>query len=90
MFYSPDSHEIEKGADRIVTQVLAPRMLSIFEPKIGIAVNEYLGIKNETPSIDQNGMLLKYFNCYDIIFFFPLQHKYLLKISTINFMKNLI
>lgn len=48
--------DIEEGADRILTQILAPRTLSVFEPKIANAVNEYLGIKNETPSIEQNGM----------------------------------
>lgn len=61
MFCRPDSLEIEKGADRIVTQVLAPRMLSVFEPKIALAVNEYLGIKNEAPPIDQNGKFFRIF-----------------------------
>lgn len=52
---------MEKGADRIVTQVLAPRMINIFEPKIIIAINEYLGIKNDAAlPIDQNSMLLRY------------------------------
>lgn len=64
MFCRPDSLEIERGADRIVTQVLAPRILSIFEPKVVIAINEYLGIKDEAAlPIDQNGMFLKYFSC---------------------------
>ncbi|XP_050058763.1 biorientation of chromosomes in cell division protein 1-like 1 [Aphis gossypii] len=53
-----DGHEtqdIEEGADRILTQVLAPRTLCVFEPKIAIAVDEYLGIKNEAPPIELNG-----------------------------------
>jgi len=28
----------------------------MFEPKIAIAVDEYLGIKNEAPPIELNGM----------------------------------
>lgn len=32
-------------------------MLSIFEPKIAIAVNEHLGIKNDVTPFDQNGRL---------------------------------
>jgi len=51
-----ENQDIEEGADRILTQVLAPRSLSIFEPKIAVAVDEYLGIKNEAPPIELNGM----------------------------------
>lgn len=51
-----ETNDIEEGADRILTQILAPRTLSVFEPKIADAVNEYLGIKSDTPSITQNGM----------------------------------
>ncbi|XP_026812872.1 biorientation of chromosomes in cell division protein 1-like 1 isoform X2 [Rhopalosiphum maidis] len=51
-----ETQDIEEGADRILTQVLAPRTLSIFEPKIAIAVDEYLGIKNEAPPIEINGL----------------------------------
>ncbi|XP_015374846.1 PREDICTED: MATH and LRR domain-containing protein PFE0570w-like [Diuraphis noxia] len=50
-----ENQDIEEGADRILTQVLAPRSLSIFEPKIAVAVDEYLGIKNEAPPIELNG-----------------------------------
>ncbi|KAF0769015.1 Uncharacterized protein FWK35_00000431, partial [Aphis craccivora] len=49
-----ETQDIEEGADRILTQVLAPRTLSMFEPKIAIAVYEYLGIKNEAPPIELN------------------------------------
>ncbi|XP_060834854.1 biorientation of chromosomes in cell division protein 1-like 1 isoform X1 [Rhopalosiphum padi] len=52
-----DGHEIqdiEEGADRILIQILAPRTLSIFEPKISVAVDEYLGIKNDAPPIELN------------------------------------
>lgn len=51
-----EAHDTEEGTDRILTQILTPRTLSVFEPKIADAVNEYLGIKNETPSTAQNGM----------------------------------
>ncbi|XP_001946451.2 biorientation of chromosomes in cell division protein 1-like 1 [Acyrthosiphon pisum] len=51
-----ETQDIEEGADRILTQVLAPRSLSIFEPKIAVAVDEYLGIKNEAPPIELNGL----------------------------------
>ncbi|KAF0748425.1 biorientation of chromosomes in cell division protein 1-like 1 isoform X2 [Aphis craccivora] len=51
-----ETQDIEEGADRILTQVLAPRTLSMFEPKIAIAVDEYLGIKNEAPPIELNGL----------------------------------
>ncbi|CAI6367973.1 unnamed protein product [Macrosiphum euphorbiae] len=51
-----ETQDIEEGADRILTQVLAPRSLSIFEPKIAVAVDEYLGIKNEAPPIEVNGL----------------------------------
>lgn len=51
-----ENQDIEEGADRILTQVLAPRSLSIFEPKIAVAVDEYLGIKNEAPPIELNGL----------------------------------
>lgn len=46
-----ETHDLEEGADRILTQVLAPRTLSIFESKIEMAVNEYLGIKIDAPPI---------------------------------------
>ncbi|CAH1713734.1 unnamed protein product [Aphis gossypii] len=51
-----ETQDIEEGADRILTQVLAPRTLCVFEPKIAIAVDEYLGIKNEAPPIELNGL----------------------------------
>ncbi|XP_060880322.1 biorientation of chromosomes in cell division protein 1-like 1 isoform X2 [Metopolophium dirhodum] len=52
-----ETQDIEEGADRILTQVLAPRSLSIFEPKIAVAVDEYLGIKNEAPPIELNDFI---------------------------------
>uniref|UniRef100_A0A2S2PJ86 Biorientation of chromosomes in cell division protein 1 n=1 Tax=Schizaphis graminum TaxID=13262 RepID=A0A2S2PJ86_SCHGA len=54
-----DGHEIqdiEEGADRILIQVLAPRTLNIFEAKIAVVVDEYLGIKNDAPPIELNSL----------------------------------
>lgn len=48
--------DIEEGADRILTQVLAPRTISMFEPSIAMAVNEHFGIANETAQVEVNGM----------------------------------
>lgn len=45
-------------------------MINVFEPKIEIAVNEYLGIKNEVPLTEVNGL--------SNVFYFTI--KFLLKI----------
>ncbi|XP_029345264.1 biorientation of chromosomes in cell division protein 1-like 1 isoform X2 [Acyrthosiphon pisum] len=56
LLYGCETQDIEEGADRILTQVLAPHSLSIFEHKIAVAVDEYLRIKNKTPRIELNGL----------------------------------
>lgn len=52
-----ETHDIEEGADRILNQVLSPRTLNMFENKIKLAVDEFLGITNDTPSTEINGIL---------------------------------
>ncbi|CAI6367695.1 unnamed protein product [Macrosiphum euphorbiae] len=56
LLYGCETQDIEEGADRILTQVLAPHSLSIFEHKIAVAVDEYLGIKNKAHPIELNGL----------------------------------
>jgi len=56
-----ETHDLEEGANRILTQVLTPRTLSIFEPKISMAVNEFLGIANEAIPNEINGMSFSYY-----------------------------
>ncbi|XP_060881124.1 biorientation of chromosomes in cell division protein 1-like 1 [Metopolophium dirhodum] len=56
LLYGCETQDIEEGADRILTQVLAPHSLSIFEHKIAVAVDEYFGIKNKAPPIELNGL----------------------------------
>lgn len=56
VYFRRETQDIEEGADRILTQVLVPRNLCSFEDKISIAVNDYLGIKNDTPPVELNGL----------------------------------
>lgn len=42
-------------------------MVNVFEPKIEIAVNEYLGIKNEDPLTEVNGMSYLFYSIFLIL-----------------------
>lgn len=62
------SHAIEEGLDRILTQVLTPNVLSIFEQQITMTINEYFGLPNKTALSQFNGMLNSIFSRYLNIF----------------------
>lgn len=51
------SQNIDKEADKVLSQILVPRVLSVFEPKLAMAVNLYLGINNEASQNELNGMI---------------------------------
>jgi len=56
-----NNHDLEEGADRILNQLMASRTINLVEDKIEIVVNEYLGIKNDAPPTEINGMLIIFY-----------------------------